>query len=781
MPRHVDQGGMITPYHAILYAATGQQHALDHSSATFTLKTVAFPTTLSANRMRKQGHSVLTDLQGQIERITYCNDESGYTVAKVKVHNRRDLVTVVGTILTPTPGEELLMQGEWVYSPRYGEQFKVVQYTTTAPASVSGIEKYLGSGLIKGIGPVMAKRIVKQFGQETLAVIERDSERLTEVEGIGDVRVRMIRSAWNAQKEIREVMIFLQSQGVSSGYATKIFRQYKEKSIEVVKANPYRLATDIVGIGFITADKIAERLGVAKNSELRAEAGTLYVLNQLAEEGHVYYPYERLIRKCRDILEVDREIIEKAIGLIAADHRAVIEEMARGAGDASGETRAVYLARYYFAETGIAAHLKSLISAPAAGQKTDAAPAVEWVQEQLSLQCADRQKEAIRTAMEHKVLVITGGPGTGKTTIINAIIKIFARSGARILLAAPTGRAAKRMSEVTGHDARTIHRMLKYSVREGGFEKNETNPLDGDLIIIDEVSMIDTLLMHHLLRAVPVRATLILVGDVNQLPSVGAGSILKDIIDSGAVPVVELNEIFRQAQESLIIVNAHRINSGVMPILKSPGEKREDFYFIEKENPDEALKLILELVTERIPKRFQLHPVNDIQVLTPMHRGTVGAENLNLVLQQTINPREDGVTRGGRDFRVNDKVMQVRNNYDKDVFNGDIGRIVKIDTELQEATISFDGRTVTYDFPDLDEIVLAYAISVHKSQGSEYPAVVMPLLTQHYVLLQQNLIYTAVTRGKRLVVIVGTRKALAIGVKNNKTDQRFTGLRHRLG
>ncbi len=723
---------------------------------------------------------MLTDLQGQIERITYCNDESGYTVAKVKVHNRRDLVTVVGTILTPTPGEELLMQGEWVYSPRYGEQFKVVQYTTTAPASVSGIEKYLGSGLIKGIGPVMAKRIVKQFGQETLAVIEQDSERLTEVEGIGDVRVRMIRSAWNAQKEIREVMIFLQSQGVSSGYATKIFRQYKEKSIEVVKANPYRLATDIVGIGFITADKIAERLGVAKNSELRAEAGTLYVLNQLAEEGHVYYPYERLIRKCRDILEVDREIIEKAIGLIAADHRAVIEEMARGAGDASGETRAVYLARYYFAETGIAAHLKSLISAPAAGQKTDAAPAVEWVQEQLSLQCADRQKEAIRTAMEHKVLVITGGPGTGKTTIINAIIKIFARSGARILLAAPTGRAAKRMSEVTGHDARTIHRMLKYSVREGGFEKNETNPLDGDLIIIDEVSMIDTLLMHHLLRAVPVRATLILVGDVNQLPSVGAGSILKDIIDSGAVPVVELNEIFRQAQESLIIVNAHRINSGVMPILKSPGEKREDFYFIEKENPDEALKLILELVTERIPKRFQLHPVNDIQVLTPMHRGTVGAENLNLVLRQTLNPREDGVTRGGRDFRVNDKVMQVRNNYDKDVFNGDIGRIVKIDTELQEATISFDGRTVTYDFPDLDEIVLAYAISVHKSQGSEYPAVVMPLLTQHYVLLQQNLIYTAVTRGKRLVVIVGTRKALAIGVKNNKTDQRFTGLRHRL-
>jgi exodeoxyribonuclease V alpha subunit len=406
---------------------------------------------------------------------------------------------------------------------------------------------------------------------------------------------------------------------------------------------------------------------------------------------------------------------------------------------------------------------------------------VEWVQGQLSLQFADRQKEAISNALEHKVMVITGGPGTGKTTIINAILKIFARAGARILLGAPTGRAAKRMSEVTGHDARTIHRMLKYSVREGGFEKNETNPLDGDLIIIDEVSMIDTLLMHHLLRAIPVRATLILVGDVNQLPSVGAGSILKDIIDSGAVPVVELNEIFRQAQESLIIVNAHRINNGVMPILKSPGEKREDFYFIQKENPEEVLKLILELVTERIPKRFQLHPVDDIQVLTPMHRGTVGAENLNLALRQTLNPREDGVTRGGRNFRVNDKVMQVRNNYDKDVFNGDIGRIVKIDAEMQEATIAFDGRTVAYDFPDLDEIILAYAISVHKSQGSEYPAVVIPLLTQHYVLLQKNLIYTAVTRGKNLVVIIGTKKALAIGVKNNKTEQRFTSLRYRLG
>jgi len=724
---------------------------------------------------------VLTDLQGQIERITYFNEENGYTVAKVKVHNRRDLVTVVGTILAPAPGEEIAMQGEWVYSPRYGEQFKVVHYTSMIPASVSGIEKYLGSGLIKGIGPVMAKRIVKQFGQETLAVIEHDSERLTEVAGIGGMRVRMIRSAWAAQKEIREVMIFLQSQGVSSGYATKIFRHYGEKSIAVVKANPYRLATDIFGIGFITADKIAERLGVAKNSELRAEAGILYVLNQLSEEGHVYYPYERLITKCREVLDVERDIIEKAFGPITADNRVVIEEVNRSAGEEDAETKTVYLARYYFAETGIAAKLKSLINAPMAWRISDASKAVEWVQRELSLELAERQKAAVRHAVDHKVMVITGGPGTGKTTIINAILKIYARAGARILLAAPTGRAAKRMSEVTGHDAKTIHRMLKYSVREGGFEKNETNPLDGDLIVIDEVSMIDTLLMHHLLRAIPVRATLILVGDVNQLSSVGAGNVLKDIIDSRAVPAVELNEIFRQAQESLIIVNAHRINNGVMPVLKSSGETSEDFFFIEKENPEEVLKLILDLVTERIPKRFKLNPVDDIQVLTPMHRGTVGAENLNLALRQTLNPREDGISRGGKNFRINDKVMQVRNNYDKDVFNGDIGRIIKIDTEMQEATIAFDGRTVVYDFSDLDEIVLAYAISVHKSQGSEYPAVVLPLLTQHYVLLQKNLIYTAVTRGKKLVVIIGTRKALAIGVKNNKTERRFTNLRHRLG
>jgi exodeoxyribonuclease V alpha subunit len=494
----------------------------------------------------------------------------------------------------------------------------------------------------------------------------------------------------------------------------------------------------------------------------------------------VYYPYELLINKCQEILEVNREVIIKAFGTISLDKRIVIEDLNKDLDEFKENNKAVYLAKYHFSETSIANRVKVLINTPKLMRKIDADKAIEWVQKQLSITLAEKQKDAIKSAIENKVMVITGGPGTGKTTIINAILKIFSRIGVQILLAAPTGRAAKRMSEVTGHEAKTIHRMLKYSIKGGGFEKNDDNPLNCDLLIVDEASMIDTILMHHLLKAIPKQATFILVGDVNQLPSVGAGSILNDIINSQAVPVVELNEIFRQAQESLIIVNAHKINNGVIPLLKTSGEKLEDFYFIEKEDPEEVWKLILELTAERIPKRFGFDPIDDIQVLTPMHKGIVGASNLNITLQQVLNPREDGITRGGRNFRISDKVMQIRNNYDKEVFNGDIGRILNIDTETQEVIISFDGKTVAYDYPDLDEIVLAYAVSVHKSQGSEYPAVVIPILTQHYILLQRNLIYTGVTRGKKLVVIIGTKKALAIGVKNNKTQKRYTYLRYRL-
>jgi exodeoxyribonuclease V alpha subunit len=719
-------------------------------------------------------------LQGQIERVTYTNNENGYTVAKVKVNGQRDLVTVVGNLMAPTPGEIIRMDGEWSNHPRYGEQFKVVHYTSLVPASVYGIEKYLGSGLIKGIGPVMAKRIVEKFGKKTLDVIENDTEKLAEVDGIGQKRIGMIKEAWKDQQEIREVMIFLQTHGVGSGYATKIFKQYGSRSIVAVKGNPYRLATDIFGIGFLTADRIAEKLGFAKDSEVRVEAGILYVLHRLADEGHVYYPYEPLVERCQEILGVDQEVVVRALATIEASKMIVIEDLKEGIEDFREDTKGVYLARFHRSETSIVTRLKTLMNSPKSIGKIDSEKAIEWVQGQLAISLAKRQVEAIRCALENKLMIITGGPGTGKTTIINAIIKILSRPGVKIMLAAPTGRAAKRMSEATGHEAKTIHRMLEYSIQKGGFQKNELNLLDCDLIIVDEASMIDTILMHQLLKAIPPGATFVLVGDANQLPSVGAGNVLKDIIASGEIQVVELNEIFRQARESLIIVNAHKINNGLLPSFKSSGQELDDFYFIEQEDPGEVLRIILELTSERIPRRFGFDPVDDIQVLTPMHKGVVGAGNLNVELQKALNPAEDGIMRDNRNFRVNDKVMQVKNNYDKEVFNGDIGRITRIDHEDQEMTISFDGRDVIYDYPDLDEVVLAYAVSVHKSQGSEYPAVVIPILTQHYVLLQRNLIYTAVTRGRKLVVMVGTMKALAIGVKNDKMQKRYSYLRHRL-
>jgi exodeoxyribonuclease V alpha subunit len=723
---------------------------------------------------------MLAELQGQIERITYTNEENGFTIARLKVYGQRDLVTVVGNLMAPTPGEILKMKGEWADHAKYGEQFKIVQYKTAVPASVYGITKYLGSGLIKGIGPVMAKRIVKQFGKETLDVIENDIEKLAEIDGIGKKRIGMIKNAWQDQKEIREVMLFLQTHNVSSGYATKIFKHYGNRSIQVVKENPYRLATDIFGIGFVTADHIAEKLGFSKDSELRAEAGILYVLHQLADEGHVYYPYEALVKKCQEILAVDREVIVKAFGTIAVDKRIVIEDLNEHIEEFAENKKAVYLAKFHVSETRIATRLKRLVKAPGSIREIDPDKAIEWVQKQLAITLAGRQVEAVKCAVANKVMVITGGPGTGKTTIINAILKIFSTLKVNIMLSAPTGRAAKRMTEATGHKAKTIHRMLEYSIRKGGFRKNVDYPLDCDLLIVDEASMIDTILMHHLLKGIPPTATFILVGDVDQLPSVGAGNVLGDIIASGAIPVVELNEIFRQAKESLIIVNAHKINSGLLPSPKQSANKLDDFYFIEQEDPEEVVRIILELAKERIPERFGFDAVDDIQVLTPMHKGVVGAGNLNVELQSTLNPGQGGVMRGNRNYRLNDKVMQIKNNYDKEVFNGDIGRITRIDQEARKVTISFDGRDRAYDYTDLDEIILAYAVSVHKSQGSDYHAVIIPIVIQHYILLQRNLIYTAITRGRKLVVMVGTRKALAIGVKNDKTKRRYTYLRYRL-
>ncbi len=721
-------------------------------------------------------------LTGQIERITFQNEENGFTIARVRVYGRRDLVTVVGNLANPKAGTILEMTGTWDDHPTFGDQFKVDSYRVKVPATVHGIQKYLGAGMIPGIGPAMARRIVQHFGEKTLDVIASDIGRLTEVTGIGEKRIQMIQQAWAEQKEIRDVMIFLQDHGVSTGYAAKIFKQYRNRSIEIVRDNPYRLAVDIIGIGFVTADRIAENLGIDKNAPERIRAGIIFVLNQMAADGHVYYPYERLVQKCREMLMVDKEAVKDGLAGLIADKSVIAEDMAAGE-STTARDKAVYLPHFHYCETNVAVGLKALISDslrrhPLAGTRAESA--LNRIRKSLDITLADNQASAIRCAMQQKVMVITGGPGTGKTTIINVILKLFQAVGARVLLAAPTGRAAKRMSESTGFAAKTIHRLLEFSFTAGGFQRNEENSLVCDLLIVDEMSMVDTVLMHHLVKAIPLMAAVVLVGDVNQIPSVGSGNVLHDIIASGQVPVVKLQEIFRQARESRIIVNAHRINAGNLPDTDAPSS-RSDFYFIEKDDPEQVKEIVLRMVARRIPARFGFNPTEDIQVLTPMHKGVVGAANLNRELQKVLNPSTDeGVAHGVFTYRPGDKVMQVRNNYDKDVFNGDVGSVLAIDRVTQRLLLSFDQREVAYAYTELDEITLAYAISVHKSQGSEYPVVVMPIMTQHFILLQRNLLYTAVTRGKKLVVLVGSRKALAIAVKNDKTQRRYTHLEERL-
>jgi len=711
-------------------------------------------------------------LEGVLERVVFFNEENGFTVARLQVAKRRDLVAIVGVLPSPMPGETLRLKGEWVVDSKFGEQFRVQSCLSVLPATLTGIEKYLGSGLVKGIGPIMAKRIVTRFELETLDIIEDSTEKLLEVEGIGPIRVERIAKAWQEQKEIREVMIFLQGEGVSSTYAVKIYKAYGDKAISVVKENPYRLALDISGIGFKTADKIAQNMGIDPSSPMRAEAGIVHVLSELVDEGHVYYPYEELKEKAAELLAVDIDILDTALATLTEQRRVVIEEHT--------EHRAVYLTPLHVAEVNVAIRLKTLLSSPKQLSQIDIEKAIEWVQRVNRIELAEMQKEALRKAITSKVMVITGGPGTGKTTLVNSIIKIMGRKEQRIALASPTGRAAKRLSEVTGREAKTIHRLLEFSPSEGGFKRNEENPLDADLVIIDEVSMIDILLMNHLLKAIPPMATLLLVGDADQLPSVGPGNVLKDIIASEQVETVRLTEIFRQAQESLIVVNAHRVNRGEYLQLKTSPGQQSDLYFINREEPEKVLAVIKELCKRRLPSAFHLDPLEDIQVMTPMHRGTVGVANLNAELQSLLNPNGETVARGGRLFRVNDKVMQTKNNYEKETFNGDIGWIVSIDLEEQKLMVKFEDRVIDYDWSELDELVLAYAISIHKSQGSEYPAVVIPLLPQHYIMLQRNLLYTAITRAKRLVVLVGSKRAIAIAIKNNKVQFRYTNLGPRL-
>lgn len=720
-------------------------------------------------------------LEGQVERITYAGEEDGYSVLRLKVRGRRELVTVVGAFVSVTPGEMLRLRGSWTRHPKYGEQFRVDQYETLTPDTVEGIRKYLGSGLIKGIGPEMAKRIVKAFGAATLEVIDTQPERLLEVDGIGPKRLHGIVKAWDDQKEIREVMIFLKSHGVSASHATRIFKQYGKESLSVVRENPYRLAMDVSGIGFVTADKIARSLGFAQDSPARAEAGLHYVLFQAADEGHVCLPRNRLLHNAESLLETSPQVLEKALQALAADGRIVVEPLTDTAAEGMGDTATVYLRGYHVAEIQTAARLISIASFPKRFTSAAIDQVLSAVTSRLPFPLAPLQMEAVRRALTDKVLVITGGPGTGKTTLVKAICAAYQRLGGRLALAAPTGRAAKRLSETTGLEAATIHRVLEFSPVNGGFQRNERRPLSADCLIVDEASMLDALLAHHLLKAVAPKTTVIFVGDVDQLPPVGAGNVLQDIISSDAFPVVRLTEIFRQAQRSLIVVNAHRILEGSFPISgRTQGERLSDFYFIEKDDPEEVLRFVVELCSQRIPKRFRLDAMEDIQVLSPMHRGVAGAQRLNEVLQRALNPKGRAVERAGRVFRVGDKVMQLRNNYDKEVFNGDLGRIHAVDEENQEIRVRIDGRLVSYDFSELDEITHAYAVSVHKSQGSEYPAVVVPIVTQHYVMLQRNLLYTAVTRGRKLVVLVGSRKALAMAVKNNRVQRRYTLLAQRL-
>jgi exodeoxyribonuclease V alpha subunit len=711
-------------------------------------------------------------LEGVLERIVFFNEENSFTVARLQVQGKKDLVTIVGALSLPTPGETLRLKGQWVIDTKFGQQFRVESCLSVLPATIIGIQKYLGSSLIKGIGPVMAKRIVEKFGLDTFDIIEENPERLTEAEGIGPIRTERITSAWQEQKQIREVMVFLQGHEISPAYAVKIFKAYGDKAVSVVKENPYRLALDISGIGFKTADKVASSMGIDPNSQIRAEAGIIHVLSELVDEGHCYYPYEELKQKVAELLEIDLAILETALASLAMEERILIEELP--------EIKAVYLTPLHVAEVNVARRMKTLMVSPKQALQIDVEKAIEWVHITSHINLAETQKVALRKTIRGKVVVLTGGPGTGKTTLINSLVKILEKKEQRIVLASPTGRAAKRLSEVTGKEAKTIHRLLEFSPKEGGFKRNEDYPLDADLVVIDEASMVDILLMNHLLKAIPLAATLLLVGDVDQLPSVGPGNVLKDIIASESVETIILTEIFRQVQESLIIVNAHRVNRGEFPQIKPQSGQRSDFYFIEKDTPEEVLGVIKELCVKRLPNAFHLNPLDDIQVMTPMHRGTVGVANLNAELQVLLNPQGKAITRGGRLFRANDKVMQIKNNYEKDVFNGDIGTLAAIDLEEQKVQVRFDGRIVDYELADLDDLVLAYAISIHKSQGAEYPAVVVPLLSQHCIMLQRNLLYTAITRAKQLVVLVGSKRAIAIAVRNNKVQRRYTNLAAKL-
>lgn len=721
-----------------------------------------------------KGAGVSEKISGLIERVTFHNPESGFAVLQVQIKGRRDLAPVVGTITSVSEGEHVEATGQWVVDRQHGRQFKAEEIRTAHPTTLHGIQRYLGSGAIRGIGEALAARIVGIYKERTLEMFDEYPDFLLHIGGIGRKRLKMIRESWEEQREVRRIMLFLADHGLGTARAVRIYRAYGQEAIAKIKQNPYRLADDIRGIGFKTADELAMKLGVDRNSPQRARAAVRYTLQQLTEEGHCAYPEPLAIHKTTQLVDIDQEAVEEAVAGAVQEKTLVRETI--------GDQPWLYLAALHRAETGLARAIRRLVSA---GHhplpEIDLEKAVAWVEKRLRLRLAEGQKEAVRQACRHKLLVITGGPGVGKTTLVRSILEIFEAKDLKCVLAAPTGRAAKRLAEMTGREAKTIHRLLEFDPLSGEFQRHRHRPLEGDLFVLDETSMVDVSLGYHYFQAIPREACVVLVGDVDQLPSVGPGTVLLDIIASERVPVARLTEIFRQAEGSRIVAAAHAINRGQMPELTT-SEALSDFYFIEAAEPEAVQDLIVRLVRERIPARFGFDPKRDVQVLSPMNRTPLGSRNLNEVLQAVLNPPggKQEVERFGWKFRVGDRVIQTENDYRREVFNGDLGLVQKIDPDQQEMTVNFDGRTVAYDFGDLDTLSLAYVLSIHKSQGSEYPCVVIPVHTQHYVMLQRNLVYTAVTRGKRLVVLVGTKKALGLAVRRQDTACRYTALRRRI-